>query len=106
MPEGLTNAPSAFQHFMNNIFADLLNRRVIVYLNNILIYSETMKEHHKLMCDVLHHLWKNGLYVNAKKCAFHTDTVDYLGFILSLEDLTMDLAKVPNIQDWPEPQKV
>ena len=53
MPEGLTNAPAAFQHFMNDIFADLLNLRVIVYLDNILIYSKTLEEHCKLMKEVL-----------------------------------------------------
>jgi hypothetical protein len=106
MPEGLTNAPTAFQHFMNDIFADLLNLGVIVYLNDILIYSETLEEHRKLMKEVLRCLRKNRLYANAKKCTFHTDTVNYLGFILSLDGLTMDPAKVTSIQDWLEPQKV
>ena len=106
MPEGLTNAPAAFQHFMNDIFVDLLDLRVIVYLDDILIYSETLEEHCKLMKEVLQCLWKNRLYANAKKCTFHTDTVNYLGFTLSPDGLTMDLAKITSIQDWLEPQKV
>jgi len=58
------------------------------------------------MHEVLQHLWKNRLYANAKECTFPTDTMDYLGFILSLDGLMMDPTKIALIQDWPESQKV
>ena len=63
MPFGLTNAPMAFQHFMNDIFNDLLNVCIIIYLDDILIYSEDMSQHKKHVKEVLHQLHKNGLYV-------------------------------------------
>ena len=62
MPSGLTNAPAAFQHFMNDIFSNLLDVCVIVYLDDILIYSEDMTQHKKHVKEVLRHLRKNGLY--------------------------------------------
>jgi len=104
--EGLTNAPAAFQHFMNDIFADMLDVSVIVYLDDILIYSDNMDDHRKHVREVLRRLRHNGLYAKPEKCSFHTDSVDYLGFILSPEGLTMDQAKVKVIQDWPEPRRV
>ena len=62
MPFRLTNASAAFQHFMNNIFSDLLDVSVIIYLDKILIYSNNPVDHKKHVCKVLHHLHENGLY--------------------------------------------
>ena len=104
--EGLTNAPAAFQHFMNDIFSDMLDVSVIVYLDDILIYSDNIEEHKKHVREVLRRLRKHGLYAKPEKCSFHSDSVDYLGFILSPEGLTMDEAKVKVIQEWPEPRRV
>ena len=106
MPFGLTNAPAAFQHFINDIFYDLLNNGVIVYLDDILVYSNNKESHVDLVREVFCRLRKNGLFAHADKCFFHVDTVEYLGFILSLKGLTMDSAKVKVIQDWPTPHKV
>jgi hypothetical protein len=77
-----------------------------VYLDDILIYSNNIEDHRKHVKEVLRCLWKHGLYGSAEKSSFHQDTVEYLGFILSLNGLTMDQAKVKVIQDWPEPRKV
>ena len=106
MPFGLTNAPSAFQRFMNDIFADMLDVCVIVYLDDILIYSDNPELHREHVREVLRRLRKNGLYAGAQKCTFHANTVEYLGYILSPTGLSMDTAKVQVIQDWPEPRKV
>jgi transposase InsO family protein len=106
IPEGLTNAPAAFQHFVNDIFADLLDVYVIVYLDDILVYSDDPSQHTAHVREVLRRLRANGLYANAEKCSFSVDTVEYLGFILSPSGLSMDPAKVQTIQDWPEPRKV
>jgi hypothetical protein len=106
MPFSLTNAPTAFQHFMNDVFKDLLNVCVTVYLDNILIYSDNVLDHKKHVRDVLHRLHQNGLYVHADKCEFHSKSVEYLGYILSPDGLKMSKDKVKTIQDWPELKKV
>ena len=106
MPFGLANAPSAFQRFMNDVFADLLDICVIVYLDDILIYSEDVDKHPEQVREVLRRLRKHGLYAKAKKCKFHTDTTEYLGYLLSPTGLTMSPKKVKAIVDWPEPRKV
>ena len=106
MPFGLTNAPSTFQRFMNDIFSDLLDVHVIIYLDNILIYSDNPADHKKHVHEVLRHLCANGLYARQDKCHFSSDTIEYLGFILTKDGLKMDPSKVQTIQDWPEPQKV
>ena len=106
MPFGLTNAPATFQRFMNDIFSDMLLVCVIVYLDDILIYSDNLELHCKHVQEVLRCLRENGLYARANKCNFHEDTVKYIGYILSPMGLTMDPVKVQTIQDWPEPRKV
>ena len=106
MPFGLTNAPAAFQRFMNDIFSDLLDVCVVIYLDDILIYSNDMSEHHWHVKEVLKHLCKAGLYAKAEKCEFHSKLVEYLGYILSPSSLTMSNDKIKIIQDWPEPKKV
>lgn len=106
MPFGLTNSPAAFQRFMNDIFSDLLDVNVIVYLDDILIYSDDMSKHTQHVREVLRRLRKNGLYARADKCEFHSETVEYLGYILSPEGLTMSQDKIDTIQKWPEPRKI
>jgi len=106
MPFGLTNAPTAFQRFMNDIFSDLLDVCVMIYLDDILIYSNNMSEHHQHVKEVLKRLCKAGLYAKAKKCKFHSESVEYLGYILSPSGLTMSDDKIKIIQDCLEPKKV
>jgi hypothetical protein len=106
IPEGLTNAPAAFQRFMNDIFSDMLDVCVIVYLDDVLVYSDNPDMHKQHVKEVLRRLRQAKLYANVKKCTFSADTVEYLGFILSPSGLTMDPAKVQVINDWPEPRKV
>src|SRR6202043_3056379 len=87
MPKGLTNAPAAFQRFMNDIFSDMLDVCVIVYLDDILIYSDNIADHKKHVREVLRRLRKHGLYAKPEKCFFHTTSVEYLDFLLSPEGL-------------------
>jgi len=91
---------------MNDIFSDLLDVCVVIYLDNILIYSNNMSEHHRHMKEVLKCLRKAGFYAKAEKCEFHSESVKYLGYILSSSGLTMSDDKIKIIQDWPEPKKV
>ena len=106
MPFSLTNAPIAFQQFMNDIFSNLLDVCIVIYLDNILIYSNNMSEHHQYVKEVLKYLHKASLYTKAEKCKFHSELVEYLGYILSPSGLTMSDDKIKIIQDWPEPKKV
>jgi len=99
MPFGLTNAPAAFQRFMNDIFSDLLDVYVMIYLDDILIYSNNMSDHHWHVKEVLNRLHKAGLYAKAEKCEFHSESVEYLGYILSPSGLTMSNNKIKIIQD-------
>ena len=106
VPEGLSNAPAAFQRFMNDIFADMLDVCVVVYLDDILIYSADKTTHHKQVKEVLRRLRKHGLYAKPEKCEFDRESVEYLGYILSPAGLTMAGDKIQVIRDWPEPRKV
>ena len=103
---GLTNAPVAFQQFMNDIFSNLLDVCVMIYLDDILIYSNNMSKHHWYIKEVLKYLYKTRLYAKAEKCKFHSESVKYLGYILLPSGLTMSDDKIKIIQDWPEPKKV
>jgi len=106
MSFGLTNASTAFQQFMNNIFSDFLDVYVMIYLDDILIYSNNMFKHHWHVKEVLKCFCKAGLYAKAKKCKFHFKSVKYLEYILSSFSLTIFNNKVKIIQDWPELKKV
>jgi len=91
---------------MNDIFSNLLDVYVMIYLDDILIYSNNMSEYHQHMKEVLKRLCKAGLYTKAEKCEFHSKSVEYLGYILSPSGLTMSDDKIKIIQDWLEPKKV
>ena len=106
MPFGLTNAPAAFQCFMNDIFSDMLDVCILVYLDDILIYSDNMEQHHEHVCEVLQCLCKNHPYAHADKCDFYTNSVEYLSYMLSPAGLSMANYKVKTIQDWPKLRKV
>ena len=91
---------------MNDIFSNILDVCVMIYLDDILIYSNNMFEHHQYVKEVLKCLHKTGLYAKEKKCGFHSKSIEYLGHILSPSGFTMSNNKVKIIQDWPEPKKV
>ena len=78
----------------------------MVYLDDILIYSDDIVQHRNHVKEMLKQLWKTELYTKAEKCEFHSDSVEYLGYVLSPSGLTMSNAKVKTIQEWPEPKKV
>ena len=90
----LTNASMVFQQFMNDIFSGLLDVCVMIYLDNILIYSNNMFKHHQHVKKVLKYLHKTELYAKAEKCKFCFKSVEYLEYILSPSGLTMSDKKV------------
>ena len=87
---------------MNNIFSDLLDVCIMIYLDDILIYSNDMSKHHWYVKKVLKCLHKTGLYAKAEKCEFHSELVEYLEYILSPSSLTMSYDKVKIIQDYSD----
>ncbi|CDO69552.1 hypothetical protein BN946_scf185038.g3 [Trametes cinnabarina] len=93
MPFGLSNTLAAFQCFVNEVFVDLLDICVVVYLDDILIYSNSLEEHWQHIKEVLQRLQKFKLYARADNCEFHVTFIKYLGYILSSEGLTMVESK-------------
>ena len=103
MPFGLTNAPAVFQALINDVLRDMLNRFVFVYLDDILIFSKSVKEHVLHVRTVLQRLMENKLYVKAEKCEFSVSTVSFLGFIIEQGHLRPDPAKIRAVMEWPVP---
>ncbi|QRW17570.1 Retrotransposable element Tf2 protein [Rhizoctonia solani] len=106
MTFGLTNAPASFQHFMNNLFKDLLDVCIIIYLDDILIYSKDDTSHTQHVHEVLRRLMENQLFCKASKCTFHVTSVEYLGIIVLDKGFSLDKLKIQAIQEWPTPTKV
>lgn len=103
MPFGLTNAPAVFQCLINDVLRDMLNRFVFVYLDDILIFSQTLQEHVQHVRLVLQRLLENRLYVKAEKCDFHVHSVHFLGFVVERGQIKADPDKVKAVADWPKP---
>lgn len=104
MPFGLTNAPAVFQSLVNDILRDMLNRFIFVYLDDILIFSQTLEEHQTHVRLVLQRLLENGLFVKAEKCDFHAQSVSFLGFIIQKGEMVPDPAKIRAVVEWPVPE--
>ncbi|GBG83946.1 hypothetical protein CBR_g37818 [Chara braunii] len=106
MPFGLCNVSGTFQHAMNRIFHDYSDKFVIVYLDDILIFSKTVEEHVAHLDKVLSLLRRHKFKINGEKCEFGRTRVLFLGHEISAEGLKPDDAKVASIRDWPRPQSV
>ena len=106
MPFGLTNAPATFQTLMNDILRDKLDKHVLVYLDDILIYSKTKVEHLVHLREVCQILRENKLFCKLKKCEFLKNSVEYLGHVLSDKGIQVDPRKIIAIESWPAPTNV
>ena len=104
MPFGLCNAPGTFQHFVNDKFREYLDEFLVIYLDDLLIYSDTLEEHKRHVRLVLKRLKEAGLYVKPQKCQFHKSKVSFLGFMISSEGVHMDPTKVDAVLGWERPQ--
>ena len=104
MPFGLTNAPSTFQALMNDVFKNQLRRFVLVFFDDILVYSATWDEHLRHLKEVLEVLRSHTLHVKLKKCSFGQTKVHYLGHIISQEGVLVDLEKISAMVQWPIPR--
>ncbi|KAI2668864.1 Transposon Tf2-6 polyprotein [Labeo rohita] len=103
MPFGLANSPSYLQAFVNEVFRDMLNRWVIVHIDDILIYSNSYSEHITHVRATLQRLISHQLYAKEEKCEFHLDKISFLGYIISPEGVAMDEHKVNSVLNWPRP---
>ncbi|KAG5726384.1 hypothetical protein E4T56_gene18932 [Termitomyces sp. T112] len=102
---GLTNSPATFQTMINNIFQDLIVEGVVcMYLDNILIYTKSLEEHHWITCLILERLCQHQLYLKLEKCESEQTQIEYLGLIISHGAVEMDPVKVAGVAEWPEPQ--
>jgi hypothetical protein len=106
MPFGLTNAPATFCTLMNDIFREWLDDFVVVYIDDILIYNGSLKEHAEHLHKVFQRLRENKLYVKLEKCEFGVTEVDFLRHRITQEGLKMDDHKVKAILDWEPPKSV
>ncbi|CAI7867540.1 unnamed protein product [Closterium sp. NIES-53] len=106
MPFGLTNAPSTFQLTMNRIFRDLLDRCVIVYVDNILIFSKTREHHLRDLDAVFKRLQENRLITKGSKCEFFKKELEFLGHVVSRDGIKIDPAKIKTIQEWKSPTNI
>ena len=106
MPFGLTNAPATFQAYINNVLREHLDVFVVVYLDDILVYSKTKEEHVKHVRMVLEALRQADLRVKPEKSQFHRQEIEFLGYIITDHGIRMDQAKVQAVLDWPTPKSV
>lgn len=101
---GLTNSPATFQTMMNDLFRDLISQgKVVVYLDDILIFSKTLEEHRRIVRQVLEILRKHKLYLKPEKCKFETTRIENLGMIILQGCVEMDPVKIKGVAEWPEP---
>ncbi|KAJ9508984.1 hypothetical protein QJQ45_028315, partial [Haematococcus lacustris] len=104
LPFGLCNAPATFQQLMNDVFKPHLDDFVLVYLDDILVFSKSAADHERHLHLTLSLLRKHQLCANLAKCAFWLDTVDFLGHVVSAAGIQPDPTKVKAVLDWPAPQ--
>jgi hypothetical protein len=103
MPFGLCNAPATFQCVMNSVLAPCLRCFVLVFMDDILVYSSSLDAHLAHLTEVLKLLRDAQLFVKMSKCSFACDRLEYLGHIISAEGVAIDPQKTKAMVDWPEP---
>lgn len=106
MPFGLTNAPASWQHFINDVLRPYLDIFCTAYLDDILIYSDTLDEHKVHVRQVLDTLKEAGVHLKPEKCEFHVQETNFLGLIVSPNGIRMEPTKITAVQNWETPSNV
>eukprot|EP00253_Pinus_taeda_P022079 PITA_22079 len=106
LPFGLTNAPATFMCLMNSVFHQFLDKFVLIFIDDILIYSRSKEEHEEHLRMVLQTLREHQLYAKLSKCDFYKEEIQYLGHVISKEGIVVDPEKIKTILDWPVPKDV
>src|SRR6266567_4280358 len=102
---GLMNLPAMFQSMMNDLFRDLITQGVVImYMDDILIFTKDIEEHRTITREVLTILHENNLFLKPEKCEWEKTKVEYLGVVISEEGVEMDPAKVEAVEEWPTPK--
>ena len=105
MPYGLTNAPAILQQMLNTLFQEYIGRFVLIYLDDIIIFSEDEKDHDEHVHKVLKILEREKLYCRLKKSQFRTKRIEYLGYIITPDGVYMNSEKIKAIIDWKAPTR-
>ena len=106
MSFGLTNAPAYFMYLMNKVFMEYLDKFVVVFINDILVYFKNEEEHEEHLRLILQKLRENKLYVKFSKCEFWLDEVSFLGHVITNGGIAVDPGKVRDVLKWEPPQTV
>jgi hypothetical protein len=106
MSFGLTNALAHFMYLMNSVFMPELDQFVVVFIDDILVYSKSMEGHEEHLWIVLELLWEHQLYAMFSKCKFWIKEVPFLGHVVSPEGITVDPGKVKEVLEWKPPTMV
>ena len=104
MPFGLTNDPATFNCLMNGIYREYLEKFVLVFFDDILVFSKTREEHEEHLRIVLRLLREKNLFAKCSKCEFYKERVEYLGHMVSKEGIEVTNDKVEAIRSWPTPR--
>ncbi|XP_038972361.1 uncharacterized protein LOC120104745 [Phoenix dactylifera] len=106
MPFGLTNAPAAFMDLMNRVFKEFLDQFVIVFIDDILVYSKSKEEHEHHLRLVLQTLQEKKLHAKLSKCEFWLDSIAFLGHVISRNGISVDSKKIEAVVNWPRSTNV
>jgi len=106
MQFGFTNALAIFQRRINSVLGEYLDEFVMAYLDNIIIYLNSKEEYKKYIKWVLQRLYNKEILIVIKKCEFHTTKTNFVGFIIKLRCISMDLKKIKAIVNWQDPENV
>ncbi|CAM8977675.1 unnamed protein product [Rhodiola kirilowii] len=106
LPFGLTNAPATFQSLMNQVLSPFLRQFVLVFFDDILIYSKELQSHIEHLTKVFELLRKEHFYLKLSKCDFRVARVHYIGHVISSEGVSTDPKKIDTMIRWPTPRKV
>jgi phosphatidylinositol kinase/protein kinase (PI-3 family) len=106
VPFGLTNAPATFMFLMNNVLSEFLDKFVLVFIDDILVYSKNREEHEEHIRLVLQVLREHHLYAMFSKCEFFQKQVHYLGHVISKEGVAVYVENIRYIMEWPTPKNV